>query len=146
VGKPSLIYKKPENPFVAGFIGISNFLDCEIGGENPESAEIRLNGFNTNLRTHLKRPYQGKGRLSLRPEQLTFASGEEDGLPGRIELSTFLGDFIEYEVLLKNGQTVQLNEYTKDSLSIKPDGTEVYISFDPLSVSVFSADQEVLSC
>jgi iron(III) transport system ATP-binding protein len=146
VGKPSLIYKKPENPFVAGFIGISNFLDCEIGGENPESAEIRLNGFNTNLRTHLKRPYQGKGRLSLRPEQLTFTSDEGDGLPGRIGLSTFLGDFIEYEVLLSNGQVVQLNEYTKDALSIKPDGAEVYVGFDPQGVSVFSMDQEVLSC
>ena len=146
VGKPSSIYKKPENPFVAGFIGISNFLDCEIGGENPESAEIRLNGFENCLRTRLIRPYQGKGRLSLRPEQLTFASGERDGLPGRIELSTFLGDFIEYEVLLGNGQTVQLNEYTKDALSIKPDGTKVHVGFDPESVSVFSADQEVLSC
>ncbi len=146
VGKPERIYKKPENPFVAGFIGISNFLDCEINGEDPESALVRLSGFDTKLRTRLKRPYQGKGKLSLRPEQLTFAAGKEEGLPGRIELSTFLGDFIEYEVLLKNGQTVQLNEYTKDSMSIKPDGTDVYVGFDPNSVSVFSTDQEVLSC
>jgi iron(III) transport system ATP-binding protein len=146
VGKPSEIYKKPENPFVAGFIGISNFLDCEIGGDDQGFAKISLSGFDTNLRTRLKRPYQGKGRLSLRPEQLMFQKDEGDGLPGRIELSTFLGDFIEYEVLLKNGQTVQLNEYTKDSLSIKPDGAIVYVGFDPLSVSVFSADQEVLSC
>jgi iron(III) transport system ATP-binding protein len=146
VGKPSQIYKKPENPFVAGFIGISNFLDCEIGGDDPEMASIRLNGFDTALRTRLNRPYQGMGKLSLRPEQLTFAPGEGDGLPGCIELSTFLGDFIEYEVLLKNGQIVQLNEYTKDALSIKPDGTQVYVGFDPESASVFSTDQEVLSC
>jgi iron(III) transport system ATP-binding protein len=146
VGKPSLIYKKPENPFVAGFIGISNFLDCEIGGDDPDAAQIRLSGFETEVRTHLKRPYQGKGRLSLRPEQLKFKSDDREGIPGRIELSTFLGDFIEYEVLLGNGQILQLNEYTKDALSIKPDGTDVFVGFDPESASVFSEDQEVLSC
>ena len=146
VGKPDQIYKKPENPFVAGFIGISNFLGCEIGGDDPQNALVRLEGFETSLRTCLKRPYKGKGRLSARPEQLTFAAGKGEGLRGRIELSTFLGDFIEYEVLLENGQTVQLNEYTKDALSIKPDGSEVFVSFDPGSVSLFSMDQEVLSC
>ncbi len=146
VGKPDEIYKKPQNPFVAGFIGISNFLGCEIGGDDPKSALIRLDGFDTAVRARLTRAYQGKGKLSARPEQLTFAPNAGEGLRGRIELSTFLGDFIEYEVLLENGQTVQLNEYTKDALSIKQDGTEVFVSFDPHSVSVFSADQEVLSC
>jgi len=146
VGKPDQIYKKPENPFVAGFIGISNFLDCEIGGDDPQSATIHLDGFSNAMRTRLIRPYQGKGRLSARPEQLTFAPGEGEGLKGHIELSTFLGDFIEYEVLLQNGQTVQLNEYTKDALTIKPDGLEVYVGFDLGSVSVFSMESEVLSC
>ena len=30
VGTPSEIYAKPENPFVAGFIGVSNFLNCDV--------------------------------------------------------------------------------------------------------------------
>ena len=32
------------------------------------------------------------------------------------------GDFIEYEIELDNGQTVQLNEYTKDVRELRPDG------------------------
>ena len=30
IGTPRDIYAKPQNPFVAGFIGVSNFLDCEV--------------------------------------------------------------------------------------------------------------------
>jgi iron(III) transport system ATP-binding protein len=37
-----------------------------------------------------------------------------NGIPGTIALSTFLGDFIEYEVLTRDGQTLLINEYTKD--------------------------------
>lgn len=143
VGMPSQIYKKPENPFVAGFIGVSNFMDCDIDGGDPENAAIKLADSESEIRVRLTKPYKGKGKISARPEQLAFSV---QGLKGRIEFSTFLGDFIEYEVMMESGHTLQLNEYTKDALAIKPDGTEVCIGFDPASISVFTADSEVLSC
>ena len=35
IGTPNEIYAKPQNPFVAGFIGVSNFMDCQSeGGED----------------------------------------------------------------------------------------------------------------
>jgi len=82
-------------------------------------------------------------RISARPEQLRFA---DEGIPGTIELSTFLGDFIEYEVKLRDGQTVQLNEYTKDVGDIKPDGRQVFVNFDPARISIYAGESEVLSC
>ena len=33
VGSPENIYKKPQNTFVAGFIGVSNFVECDVNGE-----------------------------------------------------------------------------------------------------------------
>jgi len=42
VGTPESIYKKPENTFVAGFIGVSNFVDCEIDGTNAEDAKLDI--------------------------------------------------------------------------------------------------------
>ncbi len=142
VGTPEQIYKKPQNPFVAGFIGISNFIDCRIEGESAGEAKL-LVGEGTEIRAPLRAPYSGPGRISARPEQLRFAA---EGMRGAIELSTFLGDFIEYEVKLESGQSVQLNEYSKDASEIKPDGAEVFVGFDPAAISIYGADGEVLSC
>ena len=145
VGTPSQVYEKPENPFVAGFIGISNFIECVIDGKDPERAELSIPGLagNAGPRVKIKKPYEGRGCISARPEQLYFG---EAGIKGRIELSTFLGDFIEYEVLLENGQTVQLNEYVKDTRRIRPDGEDVRVAFDPGRISVYDEAGEVLTC
>ena len=144
VGTPESIYKKPENTFVAGFIGVSNFVDCEIDGTNAEDAKLDIKK-ECVLSAKLKAPYKGKGVISARPEQLFF--DEKEGLPGTITLSTFLGDFVEYEIELNNGQILQLNEYTKDVHTVRPDGEEVRVNFDTAAVSIYNADTlEVISC
>lgn len=143
VGSPENIYKKPQNTFVAGFIGVSNFVECDVNGENPAAAVLDIKGECT-ITCSLKAPFKGKGIISARPEQLFF--DEKEGLPGKIVISTFLGDFIEYEIELDNGQTVQLNEYTKDVRELRPDGQRVKVNFDINAVGVYDAGtQEVIS-
>ena len=137
IGTPNEIYAKPQNPFVAGFIGVSNFLDCEVKND-----EVTIQGEMT-IRIPVRKEYVGKGKLSARPEQLFFS---EAGMPGKILFSTFLGDFIEYEVELDNGQSLIVNEYTKDTAAVHEDGTRVHLSFDPNRVSLYVAETgEVLS-
>ena len=47
---------------------------------------------------------------------------------------------------LDNGQTVQLNEYTKDVRELRPDGQRVKVNFDINAVGVYDAGtQEVIS-
>ena len=137
IGTPNEIYAKPQNPFVAGFIGVSNFLDCDVdGGKVTIQGEITVD-------IPVKKDYTGKGKLSARPEQLFFT---ESGMPGKILFSTFLGDFIEYEVELDNGQSLIVNEYTKDTASVHEDGKKVFLNFDPNRVSLYAAETgEVLS-
>ena len=143
VGTPEKIYKKPENTFVAGFIGVSNFVECEINGKNPQEAVLNIKG-ECSITCRLKKAFTGKGIISARPEQLFF--DEKEGLPGRIVMSTFLGDFIEYEIELDNGQTLQLNEYTKDGGVLREDNQKVKVNFDINAVGVYDAGtQEVIS-
>ena len=139
IGTPTQIYAKPENPFVAGFIGVSNFLDCTVaeGGMVTIADELTI-------KVPLRRDYTGPARLSARPEQLFFA---EEGMPGTVQFSTFLGDFVEYEVQLNNGQSLTVNEYTKDTTSVHANGEQVHLNFDPERISVYEAQtEEVITC
>ena len=44
IGTPSELYAKPQNPVVAGFIGVSNFLDCDVKGEEVSiQGELSIN-------------------------------------------------------------------------------------------------------
>ncbi len=137
IGSPDEIYARPQNPFVAGFIGVSNFIECEING----SGALDIKGLSLNI--PLRKEYKGAALLSARPEQLFFS---ETGMPGSIQFSTFLGDFVEYEVLLDDGQSLVINEYTKDNPAMYENGKRVSISFDPERVSLYEAESgEVLS-
>ena len=138
IGTPSEIYAKPENPFVAGFIGVSNFVDCEV----KEGGMVNIKG-EIEIKVPLRKEYVGPAKLSARPEQLFFS---KEGMPGKVTLSTFLGDYIEYEVLLDDGQSLIINEYTKDTSDVHDDGERVFISFDPEKISLYTKDtEEVIS-
>ena len=138
-GTPTEIYAKPQNPFVAGFIGVSNFLDCTVeqGGLVNIKGELKV-------KVPLAKAYTGPAKLSARPEQLFFA---KEGMPGTVQFSTFLGDFIEYEVQLNDGQNLIVNEYTKDTTEVHEAGEMVFLSFDPQRISVYEAEsEEVITC
>ncbi len=142
IGTPEEIYRKPANPFVANFIGVSNFIDCTVSSSG-NTASISLPGDYT-VSIPVSRDYKGEAILSARPEQLFF---DEKGIPGKISMSIFLGDFIQYEVELVTGQTIELNEYTKDVGNIRNDGENVFISMNPNQVSLYEKEsKEVLSC
>ena len=141
IGTPNEIYAKPQNPFVAGFIGVSNFLDCDITAPAAGDASVSIKN-ELSITVPVSRAYTGKGKISARPEQLFFS---EAGMPGTILFSTFLGDFIEYEVQLDDGQSLIVNEYTKDTSVVHDDGEKVHLSFDPHRISLYAENEEVLS-
>ena len=141
VGTPSEIYAKPQNPFVAGFIGVSNFLNCEVTACKAGMAKVSIKG-ELDIEVPVKVNYIGKACLSARPEQLFFS---EKGMPGKVLFSTFLGDFIEYEVELDDGQMLVINEYTKDTNKVHEVGEKVFIHFDATRISLYNKAEEVLS-
>ena len=80
IGTPRDIYAKPQNPFVAGFIGVSNFLDCEVNAPNAGNAAVSIKG-ELDITVPVSRAYTGSGKISARPEQLFFS---ESGMPGTV--------------------------------------------------------------
>jgi len=142
IGSPNEIYAKPQNPFVAGFIGVSNFIECDVAAAGDGEASVKIKN-ELDIRVKVRKSYTGKGKISARPEQLFFS---DKGMPATVLFSTFLGDYIEYEVELDDGQNLIVNEYTKDSSTVHTDGEKVHLSFDPERISLYTADtEEVLS-
>lgn len=136
IGSPDEVYRRPQNEFVAGFIGTSNFLKGEIVESTQGKLIIDL--FSYQFTTELTSDYKGSVILSVRPECFLFADGSE-GIQGEIILSTFLGDFINYEVELKDGSIVEVNEYTNKVEKIRENGP-ILLKVNEKLVSIFKAD------
>ncbi len=140
IDSPATIYKKPRNTFVAGFIGTSNFMEGYVEKFDPDmTAHIKLKS-GMEFSVKLKKKVEGPIKISVRPEQFIVNDPDGIGIPGEIQMYTFLGDFANYEVKLANGQVVEANEYTKDIDFIRDIGHKVCLHFNPDKISVFSED------
>ena len=141
VGRPEEIYRKPQNLFVANFIGNSNQIPGEMVDCANKVGTLKLdNGAKSRIK--LREDYTGEVIVAVRPEYLYFA---EEGIPGTIQLATFLGDFVLYEVELPGGQVINVNEYGNMS-HIRKNGDKVKVRFQEEYISVYKNSEEVLSC
>lgn len=132
---PSEIYRKPANEFVANFIGISNFLPAQVIDDDT------LQVYNYQFNSRLIDKNHKNVMLSVRPEHVHISNELNQGIKGRINFSTFLGDYIYYEIELEDGVIIEAHEYTQNSNLIRGEG-DVSITFDTQQLSVF--DQEGL--
>jgi putative spermidine/putrescine transport system ATP-binding protein len=107
VGKPAEIYERPENPFVAGFVGVSNVVERD-----------------------------GR-RFTIRPEKIRIldGDGERDGLHverGRVRDVAYIGMVTRYLVALERGgelQVVRQNLETSSDEARDRRGEEVTIGW-----------------
>jgi ABC-type Fe3+/spermidine/putrescine transport system ATPase subunit len=139
VGTPQELYMKPNNLFVANFIGDSNFLVASVAAVNGNNLEMELRG-------GAKVKAVGKGVaederaiLSIRPEIFVFernGSKNKNILRGKIEKITFEGTFVRYVIRLESQDSVVV---IKPSLTEKwyDVGASVTLSFAQEKVHVF---------
>ena len=109
--------------FIHGFLFLLIFIKDNV---------ITIDGFD--IKCNLSKNYSGKAILSARPEQIFFS---DKGINGKVSFVTFLGDYVEYEVTISNGQVLIVNEYTKDNNRHYEVNDEVKLSFDENSISIF---------
>ncbi len=119
MGRPTELYERPVNRFVADFIGTSNFMTGTVVGPEPGSDRVIvktehgvvLRGSVTDPAASVK-PGQ-EVTVATRPERLdvapqTAGDGDQEGwssVTGRIHQGTYLGDQTEFRV-----QTEQVGE------------------------------------
>jgi spermidine/putrescine transport system ATP-binding protein len=120
-GAPQDLYERPANRFVAGFLGLSNFLTGRLTTADPDGDEVVVDlGGVTSIRGRLTdaqtQPALGaEVTVAVRPERLWLGPVDEHGssgmpgatrLQGRISQATYLGDQIEYRIETAVGELV----------------------------------------
>ncbi len=136
VGEPKEIYTHPSNVFVANFIGTSAFLDAQA-----QDNEVTILG-RKEMHLPLQEGYNGKVQLSVRPEYAFIAEPNAEDLLGTVVLSTFLGDFVTYEIQLDGGPIIDVNEYMDSMNRIHKSGDRVSVRFREDRVTVFDAESQ----
>ncbi len=132
VGPPAVIYDRPANEFVSGFIGQTNRIEGDVVEAAGAAVTLalagghRLNGLPAGGET-----VRGAAAALVRPEKISFSVPAGDGrnaLPGRIEDSVFLGTVIYYVVSTAAGRVVVLSQNT--GTPRREPGTEVTLSWE----------------
>jgi len=124
VGSPWEIYKRPADAFVAGFIGLANFLKFDDVKIEDDRAEVTL--FGGRVKVVCAPPLKKGGELVfvVRPSEIDLLDKPEDNtVPGKILRATFLGDIVDYLVDVE-GEKIRVQ--TKATV-LRKEGALVYL-------------------
>ncbi len=107
IGSPRDLYEKPENPFVADFIGINNLIPGRVEESQPEGwmrVHTEIGGLFCRGGSRLK---AGDGCIiSVRPETASITQSKTDQndlnvIPGVVSFASYIGNTIRYDVEVK---------------------------------------------
>jgi len=134
IGKPEEIYERPENRFVADFIGETNFLDGVVKGQNGSDVEIDLPGTDV-VHVESSRKFTNGQQVSVavRPEKLRLNKEMSGGnnLKGHVVDVIYIGTDTHYGVRFPGGQRARVREQnvSKDQKEIAKLEDDVTVSF-----------------
>lgn len=142
-GKPEDIFKKPENKFVADFIGMKNVMKGKVVDQTSENLSvIDLEG------AIIYSPVQLDGDVftSIKPEDITVSrkkvkSSALNELTGTVKEIKEITNLIQLEIAIKNSRLIFIVYLTRKSvldLNITI-GTAVCLQFKASAVHVFKS-------
>jgi ABC-type Fe3+/spermidine/putrescine transport system ATPase subunit len=134
VGAPRDVYDRPENEFVATFLGTTNFLHGDIVDVRDGFSQVRVGDFVVMARSGAAVAGQAV-KLAVRPESLKLAPGGV-GIPGTIKDMLFQGHRLI--VLFESNAGIEMRAFVAPGeVSLYPGGAAV-ASWAPEQASVFS--------
>ena len=143
-GTPLEVYRQPQTPFVAEFIGTTNFLKGEVAQVDDRSIQVRVHGVIISIPLaggpDPKFGQPGKPVLVVsRPEMIRFAGGEAEGrLSGKVKEVFFLGSLVRYVVEMDDGEQIHVDEPNPKRFRGK--GSSVHLILDEETLHVQSAE------
>ena len=104
-GTPQEIHDRPDNVFVADFMGFRNFLPVRVAGVGADGL-VDATGGGVRLRGHARHALApgADAVATIRPDDVRLGGGEPNALRGRAEIVEYLGRENEVMLALPSGQ------------------------------------------
>ncbi len=128
IGTPREIYYHPNSRFVADFIGEAKVLSAE-----GEKAQIQVAGEHLEVNNFGKAKAGETAALVIRPEAAALA--EKGYLEATVMLSTFMGSYQYYQVMVGNME-IQITDYNPVNRRIYEVGEKAFLDFDSRGVYI----------
>jgi putative spermidine/putrescine transport system ATP-binding protein len=135
VGTQRELYERPASPFVAGFVGRTNFVRGRVEAPGRFVSDSGL---------VLRCPPDAKGGvLALRPERLDLAEapvpGADNCVPGTVEFVSYLGGILEYYVRVTPSDRLVVQSTNRLAAPVPAVGAGVYLHW-PAEAGLVLAD------
>ncbi len=149
IGTSDELYNRPENAFVANFIGKMNFLKALLVSKNGETALAQVSEAGPKVaisgaRNHLppSAPVGADVLVGTRPEQMTLGTSASFGsIPGKVNIVQHLGQFVRYDVTVDPGISAQAFEIDMPGLvQGVVEGSQVHITLKEGLASLYVPD------
>ncbi len=137
VGTPRELYNEPASLFVADFIGKSNFIPLDVSRFSENGVEAVLLG-ESYLFPSPGKAFQGEiGEMTavVRPEAVKLVEPEEEKLNGKVRKAVFFGNFVEYEVQVKDS-LLRVESYCPQEKKVYSVDDQVGISLNLESIRI----------
>ena len=135
---PATIYERPGDPFVADFIGSSNFFSGTVAGTHNGTVEIGLAGLKPLRATSVRELKAGdRVTVAVRPERIRLAANGAEGdnaYPVQVTERTFLG--ARHQLLVRAGE----HDFRVE-VDAPPAGDVIMAHIPPEACIVFPASQ-----
>lgn len=140
IDTPDTAYYRPKSRFVAGFLGLANFLDGEIDSSDGACA-IRLDSGESISVAPSGTPPTGRVCGIIRPEDVKLVNGSGGGMvKGTVREAVFLGETVRYAVKLDSG--LSMTAHVTGSRQRFAEGRRVELAWDPARVWLIPAENE----
>ena len=140
VGTPKNIYQRPNNLFVASFIGLTNLLDGNLIIENNQAYVAVGDNVRWPMDTIDASKHKNQAAtISVRPEEFFITDNVENTLLGTVKSSVFLGLNTHYVVDLDLGKSIEIIQESEIELII-PEGTRIHVGVKLMKINVFNKE------
>ncbi len=142
VGRPEVLYDRPCNRFVAGFIGESNFLPALVRGLENDVVVVECEGALIRAMSSQCPPTGANITVAVRPERLRFADGlvGSGGATNRTRVTVteavFCGERCRYLLETDGGTSLILKEPSSAATRRRVPGERADITWSPADTIV----------
>ena len=140
IGRPRDLYQRPENLFVATFIGRTNVLDATLECAGGKGTLTFADGHAVQLDNIDPEAASQAVKVSVRPEEFVIQrDATAPGVSATVDDSVFLGLNTHYFVHLDSGEKVEIVMESEIENSV-PKGTAIKLAVKTHKINVFTAD------